>query len=379
MNKWLRLFGLTLLLASLSACAGRTGLYHADNHWRVLPVWQRQVGFGTNHQYLKLTPAVVHGRIYAADSTGQVVSIDLKRGLRYWLKAYQTHVSAPVEVSNNMIFLGGMNGVILALDTHTGKPIWASRLPGEVLAKPVEHNGVLLVKTVNDTLMAFNAVNGKSLWRYHSDTPSLIIRGSSAPVVVDNAVIAGFTNGQLVKLSLQDGEELWKRQVTTPKGTTSIERMVDIDADPVVEDGLVYWVNYQGALGVYSLETGESSWEMPASSVTGLVLDDHAVYVTDTHSHCLAYDKKKGTLLWRQNGFDKQGLLTAPILFNQSLVVADSQGYVHWLNKENGRPQTSARMSYNGGFTAPPQSFNDKILVMSDVGQLILLKASLRK
>ena len=112
--------------------------------------------------------------------------------------------------------------------------VWHHDLPGEVLAKPLIANGVLFVKTENDHLFAFDAKSGEQRWHYQTEAPALILRGSSPPVQVGSSLLAGFANGELAKLDLSTGELLWKAQLTSPKGITSIERMVDMDVTPIV-------------------------------------------------------------------------------------------------------------------------------------------------
>ena len=76
----------------------------------------------------------------------------------------------------------------------------ASGLLIDLLHKIIES----FLKTENDQLFAFNTETGKSMWHYKTDAPSLILRGSGKPVVIGNAVIAGFANGELTKLDLRN-------------------------------------------------------------------------------------------------------------------------------------------------------------------------------
>lgn len=43
-----------------------------------------------------------------------------------------------------------------------------------------------------------------------------------------------------------------------------------------------------------------------------------------------------GVTLWTQSDLLHR-LLTSPVLYNGNLVVGDSEGYLHWINVEDGR------------------------------------------
>ena len=49
--------------------------------------------------------------------------------------------------------------------------------------------------------------------------------------------------------------------------------MVDIDASPVVKDGIVYAVSFQGKVAAVELETGKIIWARDMSSSAGLGVD----------------------------------------------------------------------------------------------------------
>jgi outer membrane protein assembly factor BamB len=87
--------------------------------------------------------------------------------------------------------------------------------------------------------------------------------------------VVGFANGNLAKLTLQDGSMLWQQIITIPEGSFAIQRMVDIDADPVVFNNRVYVATYQGKIAALDLTTGKIYWTHDISSFTGLTVDSH--------------------------------------------------------------------------------------------------------
>jgi outer membrane protein assembly factor BamB len=363
------------LLASLVGCAGSKGLYHDNRAWSVKEQWHKHDGRGTMGHHLNMTPCVASGKVIVGDYSGLVQLYDPKHGHRLWHKQMPHSITASLTANRQQIFVAGGHGFVTALDIHTGKRLWQKRVLGEVLARPVIAQDKLLVKTENDHLYMLDARDGHLIWHYQGEMPSLILRGSSMPVVSGGSVVAGFASGELISFTLADGDIQWKRRVSEPQGITSMERMVDIDAAPVIRDDHVYWVNYQGAVGAYALSTGETLWQAPASSYTGLAVDDQHLYLTDDKQHLLAYDRKDGTLAWQQTGFDRGVLLTAPVLVGNSLVVADKRGYVHWLDKATGLSQTSLKVTVHGGMTSPVIAMGEQVMVHTDEGELFAFRA----
>ena len=53
-------------------------------------------------------------------------------------------------------------------------------------------------------------------------------------------MIAGFDEGRLTALELQTGKLVRDTRIAPGTGRTELERMIDIDAEPVVVNGVIY-------------------------------------------------------------------------------------------------------------------------------------------
>ena len=366
-------------LLMLAGCAHKPALYSESNQLKIKPLWVKHVGKGNADHHLNLQPFAYKKQLYTTSYLGSVSSYLASNG-GFLKKVFTKHkMTAPAVVRGDMMFAVSVDGAVSALNLSTNHVQWRHYLSGEVLVAPIIKDDMLLVKTENDQLFAFNTETGKSMWHYKTDAPSLILRGSGKPVVIGNAVIAGFANGELTKLDLRTGALLWKSEVSTPKGITSIERMVDMDATPVVLNDRIYWANYQGAVGAYDLESGAGVWQHPASVYSGIATDGEALFLSDAQQHVKAYTLDKGTLLWEQKGFDKHAVLTEPVVYGKYLMLADQWGYLHWLNKRDGKSVSSIKLVDNSGFTAPPLLIGDRQIVMlTDSGDMLSLIAKKR-
>ncbi len=335
-------------------------------------LWSRRVGAGVSDYYLKLRPLVDVGRVFAAERRGGVRAYDARSGDEIWAAETKTLISGGPGGGEGLVLVGSSDGDVVALSAETGEEKWRTRVTSEVLAPPVAANGVVVTRTADGKLFGHSARDGSQLWVYDRSVPVLTLRGTSMPVLVSGAAVSGFDSGQLVVVSLENGQTLWESRIATPRGRSELERLVDIDADPVVADGVVYAVTYQGRIAALELFSGNVIWQRDMSSYAGLGLNDEIIYVTDTDSFVWALDRRNSASLWRQDKL-KGRQLTAPLGVGRYVVVGDFEGYVHWLSREDGRMLARARVD-SSGILAPPVAYRDIIFIYGKGGTLTALQ-----
>jgi len=194
------------------------------------------------------------------------------------------------------------------------------------------------------------------------------------PALAEGAAIAGFDNGQVVAIALGNGQPLWETRVAVPRGRTELERMVDIDADPIILDNTVYAVTYQGQIAALELFSGEVIWRRDMSSHAGLGVGPKNVYVTDDASHVWALDRSNSASMWRQSKLEARRV-SPPAVFNEFVVVGDLEGYVHWLRKEDGQFVARVRVD-SDGIVAAPVATPFAVYVYGSGGELAALQVA---
>jgi outer membrane protein assembly factor BamB len=207
---------------------------------------------------------------------------------------------------------------------------------------------------------------------YDRSVPILTLRGTSMPVLVSGAAVSGFDSGQLVAISLENGQTLWEQRIAVPRGRSELERLVDIDADPLVADAVVYAVTFQGRIAALELFSGNVIWQREMSSYAGLGVQDEIIYVTDSDSFVWALDRRNSASLWRQDKL-KWRQLTAPLGVGRYVVVGDFEGYVHWLSREDGRMLARVRVD-SSGILASPVAYRDIVFIYGRGGTLTALQ-----
>ncbi len=376
-----KVLALSTLAMTLSAC---NGFFDVDNtptptpltkfHAEIKPklVWSSHPNFGVDSDYIKLVPALSSQHIFTAARNGTVSATDKVNGRTTWSVLTGEKLSAGLATDEGLVFVGSRQGKIIALSELNGKKVWETQLSSEILAPPVAKNNYVLVKTIDGQLSAIDEQDGHVLWHYQQTEPALILRGGSAPAIYQNTALAGFANGNLAKLSLKEGSLLWQATIATPEGSFAIQRMVDIDSNPVIFHNKVYAATYQGRVAALDFETSKQLWASDISSFTGLSVDNDRAYVSDATSHVWAFDSENGTVDWRQSQLEARNI-TGPAMMGDYIVVGDTQGYLHWLSKQDGHFVGRTRAAHFG-ILATPVVENNILYVVSRDGYLSAYK-----
>lgn len=341
---------LLLALLLLAACSGSINPVEPPSELTVFspelklqPRWSREVGGGTGGKYLKLAPLLDGEQLYAADRYGRVRAFHSLSGERLWQVELERVISAGPGSANGLLLFGG-DAEIFAIDKERGELRWRTPLGSEVLSTPVSQGEIVVVHAVDGSITALNREDGSVAWRHLERVPSLSLRGTGTPLIVDaNRVMIGNASGQVLALDLREGTLLWRATIATPRGRTDLERMVDVDADLAFADGVLYAAAFQGAVAAINGANGQLLWTREISSQSGIVVDDETLYLTDEAGDAWALARQNGATLWKQAALHRRSL-SAPAQQGRYLLVGDFDGYLHWLNKEDGRLAARSRV-----------------------------------
>jgi outer membrane protein assembly factor BamB len=336
-------------------------------------LWSADVGSGQDIRYTLLEPAVSGEVIYAADIEGNVVALDRMSGKRIWRTELDEPVSAGVGQGRGLVLVGTYDAEVIALDAESGEERWRSKVASEVLAAPQTNGDVVIVQAFNGRLTALDHETGQQRWVYESSMPLLTLRGNATPLIVGSTVYAGFANGKVVALEADDGLLIWEQRVAIPQGRSELERMVDVDASPLLVGNILFVVSYQGELVALSRATGRPLWTQPASSYNNLGAGQGKVYMTAADSSVEAYDATNGQLAWENEQLLRRKL-TAPTAFEDYVAVGDEVGgFLHLLSHSDGEIVARRRID-RSGLRSPMVAVDDVLYVYSNDGSLVALR-----
>lgn len=337
--------------------------------------WAADAGEGLKGGYLLLSPALQNDTLYVADARGQVSAYSASKGKRLWRVELDQPVTAGTGFGEGLVLLGTKNGDVIALEREDGKQKWLSRVSSEVLAPPRIQSGVVLVQTVDGKLAGLDARDGRLIWTLERSVPALSLRGTGSPVAVSSVgvVLAGFASGKLLAANLRDGRLLWEAPIAEPHGRDEIERMVDVDAPPLVVGKAAYAAAYQGKVVAINLETGQLMWSKDVSTYSAMDHDQRHLYLVDEKGHLYALDLNTGAQAWRQEGLRGRAP-SAPVATATHVVTGDFEGYVHWFDKGDGRLVGRYKMG-DDAIKAKPATDGDSVYVLDQDAGLAALRA----
>ncbi len=338
----------------------------------VQTLWKLDIGSGMGDKRLKLAPRFDKGRVFVADRDGLVQAIDANTGNRIWSVETDLPLSGGPGSGDELVVVGTSDGEVIALNQDNGTELWRARVSSEILSVPAAAMGVVVVHTIDGKLFGLNATDGKQLWLYSREVPVLTLRGSSSPVISGNMVYTGFAGGKLVALELSTGIMQWEISITAPSGRSELERMVDIDGDPFVNNGVIYVTTYQGDVAAVGEYTGTLMWRRKLSSYNNVVADWRNLYVSDATGQVWGINPDDGAAMWKQSKLLNRQL-SAPAVVDGYVVVGDFDGYLHWLSHSDGRMVARTRVG-GEAISAAPVMHNGVVYVVGDGGDLAAVK-----
>jgi outer membrane protein assembly factor BamB len=342
----------------------------------VKKLWGDNVGGGKKQQVLRLGlgPALDDGIVFAASHKGEVLALRVDTGKEVWVKKLKLPLSAGPAAGSGLVVVGTSKGAVVALDSATGKERWRTRVNSELVSAPAIGEKVVVLRSVDGRLHGLDSQSGKELWSVEQQVPRLSLRGTATPIIAKELAISGFDNGKVMAVNLITGDTAWDTPLATPHGRTELDRLVDIDSAVRVVGENVFAAGFQGRTAMLALDSGQIWWAHDMSSYRGLSVDTENLFVTQSDGIVVAMRQRDGSELWRNDRLKLRGLST-PVETSTAVVVADYQGYLHWLDKSTGALVARERVAkFRVG--NQPVVTGDTVVVLDDAGKMAAYRAN---
>ena len=268
MNKWFKpiavLSSVTFLLTGCSLFSQEEDVVKMaelpvfESSYKPQVAWKKRISDGVDKYYSQLRPVADQDAVYAASRDGHIKAFAPESGKLLWSSDFSDHPSN--ELNRSPRFSGGIasaidsliigteNAQVLAFDKSTGVLKWLAEVDGEVVAQPVYADGKIVVHTTRGDLIALDSDTGSELWTLTNKQPRLTLRGSATPSISQGGVVYGRADGFVSVALLATGQPLWQLPVARPYGATELDRIVDVDMKPIIRNGIVYTLAYNGNL-----------------------------------------------------------------------------------------------------------------------------------
>jgi outer membrane protein assembly factor BamB len=329
-------------------------------------IWHEKIGGAKRHDPLRLQLAVADGVIIATNRQGDVTAWD-DNGQKRWTRKLKRDISGGVSLQGDLAVVGSNDGHLIALSAKTGEIRWQRALSSSLLAPALVTADRVVVIANDGTVTGTDRVTGQPVWSFDVAVPALSMRGVSAPVLFDDTlVVVSSAGGRLYALDLKTGVPQWERRVAFNDGRSEVQRLIDIDGDPLISGRQLYAVSYQGQLVALDLDSQRTRWRAETSSLRGTATGLGNIYVVNTTGHLQAYDEQDGKLLWTQKSLAWRDV-SNPVVLGRYVVVGDAQGYLHLIEQTEGKVVGRVRTR---GAVRFLRVVGDRLLVDSSTGAL---------
>ena len=283
----------------------------------VRTAWKLEVGKSDNYEF---TPALVGSTLIVAGHDGTIARVDAASGKAAWRIKASKPLSAGVGSDGNLLVVGAVKGAVMAFDMD-GKAMWTAQASSEVLSAPVVGQGMVVVRSIDNRIIGLDAKTGEKKWTVQRPSPPLTLRTAPGMVIAGKDVIVAQPGGKLVSLLLTNGSPRWEIAVGESRGATELERVTDIGGTPVVVEGDVCAVSYQGRVGCFDLATGTARWTKEMSSQVGVAVDQRFLFAPSDKGDVLAFNREGGVSAWKN---DKLGYrrLSTPVSYGRTVAVS---------------------------------------------------------
>ncbi|MCO8082946.1 outer membrane protein assembly factor BamB [Acinetobacter lwoffii] len=336
---------LTVLTLALAGCAGKTNkvpevkpnpLPKLTQAKTLVPVFSTSVASTDAADPLRLRLDADNGVVFAIDPKGEVSAFKGKQ--RLWQKKVsKDNLSSGVEAAEGLVVVGNQKGQLFALDQQTGEQKWTAQLTGALLAPSLIHAGRVISVSNDGTVYAHEIATGAQVWTYNLANVQFSLRGMAAPVALDarNVLIAS-SNAYIYALDALSGVPKLQRRVAVSDGRSDIQRLVDIDGEPVVAGQFVVTTSYQGQVTVLDLASQQVVWSEDASSIQRPEVVGNGVFVAQTDGKIKAFEITSGQPLWENDQLLNRKL-SNPVMLGTDLVVGDLDGVLHLIDPRTGQ------------------------------------------
>ena len=338
-------FALTILTFALAGCStNKTKVEEVKPNplpklvqaKTLVPVFSQSVSSTSKADPLRLRLDADNGVIFAVDPNGEVTAYQGKQ--RLWQKKVsKLGLSSGIEAAEGVVVVGNKKGQLFALDQATGEQKWTAQLSGAILSSSLIQSGRVITISNDDTVYAHDLATGQQVWTYNLPNVQFSLRGVATPVALDSrTVLIASSNAYIYALDIISGVPRMQRRVAVSDGRSDIQRLNDLDGDPVVAGQFLVTTSYQGQVTVMDLASQQVVWSEDASSIQRPEVFNNTVYVAQADGKITAYALTTGEQLW-QNDSLLNRQLSNPVILGQDLVVGDLDGVLHLIDPATGQ------------------------------------------
>ena len=272
---------------------------------------------------------VIGDTLYMGTATGEIRALDKLTGETLWkfeLKGEQGEraIYGTPAVADGSLYIGGYDSMLYALslkEGEEGEPTWQERVGGPIVGSPLVVDDIVLVGSSDGNLYAFHPESAEEKWRFRTAG-----KVWSTPAVDNGVVYFGSLDQNVYAVALEDGHEIWR----FPTGGA-------VSASPVVAVGKVFVGSFDGVFYAVDAATGREAWSFDGAGNwfwTHALIAGDRVLAPSLDGNLYALDIDTGDLLWK---LETDGAIVgSPVIVSDMIVVPSDDGKIRLARLRDG-------------------------------------------
>lgn len=345
--------------------------------------WSAKIAGTTGRVRLAAAPVVADGKLFAVDTEAVVYAFDANSGNKLWSLATsadkenrQAAFGGGVSVEGGRVFATNGLGDVVAIDAAAGTEVWRKKPGGPLRGAPTLFLGNAYVVSQDNQLFALAQADGAVVWTQSGTPETQGVFGVAAPAAAQGTIVAGFSSGELNAYRYENGRSLWTDTLSRSTISTSVSSLVDIDAEPVIDQGRVYAVGQGERMASFELASGNRVWEQNFAGISTPWIAGEWIFVMTDDARLVCIARGSGKIRWIsqmrawRDEEDKKGPITwvGPVLAGDRLWLGNSRGELVSVSPSDG--SVGSTIEVGEKISLSPIVANNTLYILSDKGEI---------
>jgi outer membrane protein assembly factor BamB len=347
--------------------------------------WTVSIGRGSDKNgRLGGGPVIADGKVFTIDTTGTVRAFSTENGGQLWSARFgevgdnaASIYGGGVAYDSGRIYATNGIGYVAALDATSGAAVWTVKPGGPLRGEPSVDGGSVYVMSQDNQIYSLKTADGSTNWSNAAALEIAGVFGSAAPSIGQGTVVAGFSSGELNAYRYENGRQVWQDALSRTTMSTSVASLSDIDADAVIDNGVVYAIGQGGRMVALDLFSGQRIWELNFAGIATPWVAGDWIFAVNDKAQLVSIARRTGKIRWinqlprYRDQKDRKGPISyvGPVLAGERLIVAASNGALINVSPVDGTFQS--QVDLNDGVSFQPVVANNMLYLLTDGGRLI--------
>ncbi|MBQ8651672.1 MAG: PQQ-like beta-propeller repeat protein [Alphaproteobacteria bacterium] len=334
-------------------------------------LWQVSVGRGPINSDI----IIENDKIYAVDAYGVLSIVSASDGSRLnhvktWMIANDEDFEGSITTGGNLIYVASVNK-IEAYDKDLNLKL-SRDVDSPIKSKIFYTQGKIIVTTIDNQTITLDAKTLTTLWTDSKAPEKTVMAGSCAPSVYQDSVIVPYTTGDITRINLSSGSNIWEETLFSSDMASSGSVISHISVSPIVFDTRVLVANSESKMVMFDADTGSILWTKSIGTINTPSVNSGWIFALTSNKTLVCLNEKDGQTKWQVSLDD---LYTSeklssdivwfdPLLINGDIVLSNSQGDLLTLDVSTGALKDTNRTGLR--ISRTPVVVNNKMYIVTN-------------